>query len=261
MRTVGLQSYFSQTVKKETYARHAISQVITVDGDDERRVVVDNENCASCHEYLGAHGTSRMYETGVCVMCHNPSLSSSGTELDLDYPESSMMFSNLIHGIHGASVRDEPLDFVRNRSGGTRYTFITPEQLEEYPDGHVVTFPNEVGDCSVCHLDGTWMPEEISASALASTFVTTDGVNASVDDVSTARENMPNDTDHVTSPTAQACGGCHDATLAAAHMEQNGGALLWPRAEYVEEAPLETCTICHADGRVGDVSTFHPISD
>lgn len=259
MRAVGLQGYLKQTVDDVDYSRYAVSQALAVDGDDVRSAVVSSASCSNCHERLTMHGGNRVQEAQVCVMCHTPNLSSSGTELDLENPEASMRFADLIHGVHSAGFREEPLDFVRNRSGAYDYTWITPEQLDEYPDGDVITFPNNVGNCAICHNEGTYMPESVSLDALPSTSVITDGVNATTEDVELARDICPNETDIVSSPTAAACAGCHDAEVTAAHMELNGAAVEWTRADYDDEQPYETCVICHAQGRVGDVEAFHPI--
>jgi hypothetical protein len=65
---------------------------------------------------------------------------------------------------------------------------------------------------------------------LASTDITTDGVNATREDVIAARDSVPNDTDLIDSPTASACYKCHDSNPAAFHMGQNGGVIDAERA-------------------------------
>jgi len=85
VRTVALQGYFTQLNAPTTpqgatgsVARHAISVLKTVTGDTARRTIVAADKCASCHEWFEGHGGNRVYETQVCVMCHNPNLASSG---------------------------------------------------------------------------------------------------------------------------------------------------------------------------------------
>jgi OmcA/MtrC family decaheme c-type cytochrome len=130
MRSVALQGYFTQV--DTATARHTISVTGTVTGDTVRRVVVDPAKCANCHEWFEGHGGNRVYETQVCVMCHNPNLSSSGRGADpatvlsrmstenqaamtaagydpanpSTYPEASQNFKDLIHATHasGSSV-------------------------------------------------------------------------------------------------------------------------------------------------------------
>lgn len=257
MRTVALQGYWNQNVDGTDYARHAISVYMTVDGDDERRQVADAEGCASCHEWFEGHGGNRVYEVQVCAMCHNPDLTSSGRELDITHPEASNSLSYLVHGIHGASVREDPLDFVRNRSGGTRYTFLGSEdQLEEYPDGHLVTYPNDVAACDTCHLEGTYWPESVPTTAAYNTqLIAPDGADTS--EVISLRATVPNDSDWVMGATAAACGSCHDGEAALAHIDQNGGAVLWTREEAIAEEPYETCSICHGEGSVAPIDDVH----
>ena len=257
MRAVALQGYYNQTVDSTTYARHAKSVLMPVDGDDTRRVVVDNEGCANCHEWVEGHGGNRVYETGVCVMCHNPNLSSSGRELDLDNPEASNNFKDLIHGIHGASAREYPLDFVRNRSGGLHYTYLDdPADLAEYPDGTVVSYPSDPSYCLSCHLEGTYMPGSLSSDMLPSTTFIGDEA-ASITDVSTYRTSVPNDSDWIIGPTAAACSSCHNSDPAMAHMNLNGGTVMWTRAELIDEGAVESCDVCHGDGRSADVNEMH----
>lgn len=257
MRAVALQGYYTQTVDGTSYARHAKSVLMPVDGDDTRRVVVDNEGCAGCHEWVEGHGGNRVYETGVCVMCHNPSLSSSGRELNLDNPEASNNFKDLIHGIHGSSVREYPLDFVRNRSGGLHYTYLDdPADLAEYPDGTVVTYPTEPSNCLMCHLEGTYMPEEVNRDMLPSTTLIGDEATTTTE-VSTLRTSMPNATDWIIGPTAAACSSCHNGDSAMAHMDLNGGTVLWTREEVLGGRAAESCDVCHGDGRTASTSEIH----
>lgn len=85
LRTVALQGYFTQLGAPTTpqgatgdVPRHAISVLKTVTGDAARRTVVAADKCAGCHEWFEGHGGNRVYETQVCVMCHNPGLATSG---------------------------------------------------------------------------------------------------------------------------------------------------------------------------------------
>ena len=85
MRTVALQGYFTQlgapTDNQGATAnvgRHAISVLKTATGDTARRTIVAAAKCAGCHEWFEGHGGNRVYETQVCVMCHNTGLATSG---------------------------------------------------------------------------------------------------------------------------------------------------------------------------------------
>ena len=78
LRAVGLQSYFQVDVGGDRYPLHTPSAVIAVSGDKKRREVVDNNKCASCHEWFEGHGGNRVFNMNICVFCHVPNLSSSG---------------------------------------------------------------------------------------------------------------------------------------------------------------------------------------
>ena len=259
LRTVALQGYYSQTVDGSSAARHAKSTYTTVSGDDERREVVAAENCSQCHEWFEGHGGNRVYEVRVCTMCHQQALTSSGRELDIDNPEASNNFKDLIHGIHGASQRDYPLEFVRNRNGGIYYAYLgSDDQLADYPEGEVITFPNNPARCDLCHVNDSQLPENIPAGAFMSTQLV--GMDATdISNYSEYRETVPNDDDLVMGPTAAACGGCHNSDAAYAHMDQNGGSVLWTRAETLADEPYEACTICHGDGKLASVAEMHDL--
>jgi len=70
----------------------------------------------------------------------------------------------------------------------------------------------------------------LPAGVLVSTDITTDGVNATREDVIAARDSVPNDTDLINSPTAGTCYMCHDSNPAAAHFGQMGGVIDAERA-------------------------------
>jgi OmcA/MtrC family decaheme c-type cytochrome len=245
MRAVALQAYFTQLAdpgnpESVDVARHTPSVIKAVNGDLVRRTVVDGAKCLSCHENLELHGGSRVNNVQVCVVCHNPNLSSSGKTSDatrttadqkallaeagfdpndaLTWPERSMQLKNLVHGIHGADQRTFDFEFVRNRLNGLYYNF------------NEVTFPGILSDCETCHLPGTY-GAQLPAGALVGTEVTTDGLNLTQADVLAARATVPNPTDLVNSQTAGTCYLCHDSDPAAIHMGQNGGVILGWRAE------------------------------
>ncbi|MCA9543513.1 MAG: OmcA/MtrC family decaheme c-type cytochrome, partial [Myxococcales bacterium] len=238
MRAVALQGYFQQAVGESNVARHAVSAYIPVTGDEVRREIVDSAKCGSCHEWFEGHGGNRVYTTSVCATCHNPNLSSSGRGADpealseglvaalgddpLTYPEDTNNFKELIHGIHASAVRTTDYEFVRNFRGGSYYNWSE------------IMFPAEASACETCHFEGTWRTDDVPATALPTTVVTTDGTNADRDAVLAARDSVPNATDVVTTPIAGACNACHDSAPAQAHYEQNGGLVERDRAQMAE---------------------------
>ncbi|MFO0725393.1 MAG: OmcA/MtrC family decaheme c-type cytochrome [Myxococcota bacterium] len=288
MRAVALQGYFSENPANDSpdrgvVARHTPSVITAVRGDRTRRVVVDNAKCAGCHEQLEAHGGNRVANTAVCVVCHNPNLSSSGRGADpaaiqnfannigspsaeaheaavslladfgadpLAYPEDGQSFKDLVHGIHSSAVRSTPFTFVRDRGTSGVYGFNWSD----------VTYPNVDGNCLSCHAANTYKLAGIPAAALPTTARTQSANVPEIrSDIVAARAALPNASDLVNSPQAGSCLGCHNAPLDVAHMEQNGGTVRFPRAAYDASNDVETCVLCHGDGRIEDVDLAHPL--
>ncbi len=307
LRTVALQGYWSQVnffnpcptpPASCNLARHTVSVEKTVTGDTDRRSVVDSAKCGNCHEWFLGHGGNRVYTTDVCVMCHVTNLSSSGRGADpatvqqrLDqtgsttalinhgydpadpftFPEESMNFKDLIHGIHSSAKRADDggsdFDFVRDR--GTSGVF--------YYDMAEVTFPGVLNNCETCHRTGSY-DVALPAGVLNSTravpglaYAGTLPTPTSCDDsavVETAFGNvlaarsancLPNDTDIVTTPVAATCNGCHTSPLAELHMMEHGAYLRRTRAEVNANVDglVETCVLCHGPGRLADVGIVH----
>ena len=272
MRAVGLQGYFRQDVDPDgdsdtyDYSLHTQSATMAVAGDAERRAVVDSAKCAACHEIFEGHGGNRNLTAdggvAICTMCHVPNLSSSGRTLDLTVPEDTQNLKEMIHGIHASAVRTTDYEHVRAFRGSNR-----PYNWAE------VTFPAEVGNCALCHLDGTYeLP--LDSNILETTVRTTgaaDGMDADFAAVEAARDAVPGDTDWVNSPVASTCFYCHDSEAAGIHMEQNGAVLSVANPDVnvvaVREDPAdasidlddaaESCVVCHGDGKIADVSEAH----
>jgi len=218
---------------------------MNVDGDDVRRTSVNMDKCLDCHEIFEGHGGNRVDDPQVCVTCHVPNLSSSGRTVNLAHPEATNNLRDMLHGIHGAGVRTTAYEFVRIR-GGNEYVY----------DWSHVEFPGEISNCETCHDAGAFELPLVD-NTLVTTNVTTDGVNAAPADVTAARATVPNATDLIISPMTSSCYFCHDGEAAVAHMEQNGGAIDWPRAQYLTEKPYETCAVCHGSGKIADVMPVH----
>lgn len=267
LRSIALQGAFTQVTTGGNVQRLVESVTSPVTGEAARRHVVNNDKCASCHEQLSLHGGSRVQNIDVCVMCHNPDLSTSGRAADpanlalpastaddygpdpLLFPESSNHFKFMIHGIHASAFRTTPYEFVRDRGTSGVYYYNWSE----------VTFPGIVSDCRTCH-DGGSYELPLADGLLPTTVRTTTGNPAETRaQITAVRSTVPNPTDLIVSPTAASCYPCHDSWMAAAHMEQNGGAIEWPRLQWETERPVETCAICHGPGRSVDVDLVHNI--
>ena len=293
MRTVALQGYFTQDAGTggiaAAAARHTIGVVKTVTGDTARRNVIDPAKCGKCHEWFEAHGGNRVIgketsstDTNLCVLCHNPNLSSSGKTIDIAYPEDSNDLKVLIHGIHGTEKRDYPFEFVRNFRGTRFFTFgyidsgsynsttdaFTSGNLIGYagvnPSPTVIHYPGILNNCETCHKAGTYA--SVPSGALNATIWTTDGANATTAAVTTARTTVPNTTDRVTTPFAAACLACHFSDAAIAHASANGASVGWvtagnptriPAVRSTSVAANEQCAVCHGSGKAFDAVAVH----
>ncbi len=184
----------------------------------ERRKVVSAEQCDACHGLTRFHGDLRTNTEAGCQGCHNPrTATDAGESLDM---------KRMIHGIHAAAVRTEPLT------------------LRGDPfDTEVVQFPGELKDCRTCHAAGSYLLP-VSDVLLG---VTTD-MGADLAD--------PAD-DVMMTPQAATCTGCHDSELAKAHMTQNGAD--FTASEATIGVSTETCEICHGAGRTSDVMIVHDL--
>jgi OmcA/MtrC family decaheme c-type cytochrome len=271
MRAVAMNGYFTQT--SLGLGRYTASVVKEVTGDSKRRAIVKFTGCLDCHEELRMHGGGRVLAAAtnpssppVCTMCHNPNLSSSGntfniatyvpgSNVDSDatiatygddpfaWPEATQNFKDLVHGIHGAGVRDTRFEHVRVR-GGNAYGY----------DWSHATFPADPSNCSKCHVGDSYMPNKIPANALMSTNVT--GAPTTRAQALAVRTTVPNDEDEVIRPVVSACYGCHNSGLVMAHMNQNGAMLGTSRAT-IATSGMATCVLCHDSGSLADVSKMH----
>jgi OmcA/MtrC family decaheme c-type cytochrome len=163
-----------------------------------RRQVVSTAKCAACHVDLTfVHGGTRA-NTQECVICHNPALT-DGTSGD------SVNLAWQIHSIHRGSDLANPYTL-----GTTNY--------------QSVLFPGDLRDCTVCHLTGTYLPENIGAKALVAS---------------------PGGFTKTTPPISAACQGCHDDVATASHALANTTTL------------GEACVACHSAGEEFSVDRVH----
>lgn len=210
LRAVALQGYFTQTSVAgvdvnndgvpDNVGRHTPAVMKNVTGDATRRVniksgyvdntgaLVDNPavvanlapiGCLECHQAFEGHGGNRVNNVQVCVMCHNPQLTSSGRTIPdnvtidptivsklgsnpLAYPEVTQNFGEMIHRLHAGfgsepaatsttaaglrqqNVRVNNFQIVRNRQA-------TPGVYGVYIDSAEVTYPGDLTHCTKCH--------------------------------------------------------------------------------------------------------------
>ncbi len=203
-----------------------------------RRDVVDLDNCLNCHVSLSLHGGNRTDNINSCVTCHNPRNTDRGVrEIAADPPtdgkqEESLHFKTMIHAIHAAGIRENPIQIV-GFQGRSTHVF----------DEEHVHFPGNLADCESCHDDDTY------------TLPLPDGVLGTSVDTGDDRQD-PTD-DLVITPIAATCSSCHDDAEAGSHMRTNGANFATTQAAIDSGDVVEECTVCHGEGRIADVEHVH----
>ncbi|MEH6516745.1 MAG: OmcA/MtrC family decaheme c-type cytochrome [Halioglobus sp.] len=219
----------------------AFFSIDEVDGSaSPRRQAVTIQQCNACHSSLVLHGNNRADNIDSCVTCHNPRNTDRDVRKVAASPptdgkqEESINFTTMVHGIHAAGIRENPLQIVGFR-GFTTYVY----------DEDTVHYPGNIGNCLACHTeDGYLLP--LADSVLATTVDTGDDRQDPTDDL-------------VTTPATAACASCHDDQVAKAHMTSNGGSFDASQQAVDDGEVVEQCTICHASGKANDVATSHPV--
>jgi len=204
-----------------------------------RRTSVELNNCLSCHQVLSLHGSNRTDDIDSCATCHNPRNTDIARRATANPPptdgksEESIDFKTMIHGIHAAGMRENPLQVVG--FGGTVYVF----------DEKAVQYPGNLANCVTCHTEsGYTLP--LANGVLATTVDTGVDLQSPVDDT-------------VVTPVTSTCSSCHDSAESAAHMMLQGGSFNTTQGAIDAGTVVETCNVCHAAGRTSDVSVVHDL--
>jgi len=202
----------------------------------DRRAIVDIDNCNDCHKNLALHGDNRSGNTEVCSTCHNPHAtdiaqrgtptSACVTELGAD--DETIDMKRMVHAIHAGTI------------GVCGYR----ESAHPYFD---VVYPGKLNNCEGCHLPGTYYP--VDPAVIPATTV----------DAGPDRSTLTDDV--AISPNTSVCSSCHTSDLAKDHMVQNGGDFEAGKADdgSLQSAGSETCGLCHGPGRSSDVKEVHQV--
>lgn len=237
------------------------------DGYTARRAIVAADKCNNCHGQLGIsptfHGGARNNGEG-CAICHDANRATGHTSKTYSYGGGwSVASKNMIHGIHGASKREQAFSYEASAAN---------------PKGFgIVTYPGVLKNCEQCHVAGSYdFSGADNKAALPNLLWTTDaktnmvippadaalpviGLSPWVDALGGGRADFSVD-NLVSSPIASACFGCHDSTDAVTHMQQNGGTLVTKFSTVASVAArpavgttstmtftkTESCMFCHS---------------
>ncbi|NNF15973.1 MAG: OmcA/MtrC family decaheme c-type cytochrome [Gammaproteobacteria bacterium] len=201
-----------------------------------RRDVVNIEKCDECHNQLSLHGNNRTDKPEVCATCHNPNATDINrragdclTAFGAD--DVSIDFKYMVHAIHASGAIGAPYDVCGFGNRAVKIDFHYPGKLQ---------------NCEGCHNAGTYYP--VDPSKVLGTTVDANDRTITTDDV-------------VVSPNSSVCSACHNSDLAKQHMKQNGGDFTATKAAdgTLISAGVETCQLCHGEGRSSDVKEVHGV--
>jgi OmcA/MtrC family decaheme c-type cytochrome len=208
------------------------------DGEpDDRRVSVKIEQCNSCHSSLVLHGSNRADNIDSCVSCHNPRNTDlrrregSSSPPEDGKKEESVDFKTMVHAIHAAGIRENPLQVYG--FGSQPHVYSTEE----------VHYPGNLANCTACHTEeGFRLP--LASGVLATTNDTGDDVQDPADDT-------------VTTPISAVCSSCHDYAKDISHMEFYDGNFSTTQEAIDDRTVVEQCDTCHATGKPDDAWEVH----
>jgi len=240
----------------------------TADGYAPRRAIVAKDKCNSCHGQLGVspsfHSGARNNGEG-CSACHTANYSTGHGGPGDKGGGWSVGSKSLIHSIHASAKREKAFNYLATASN---------------PDGFKkVTYPGVLNNCEQCHVSGGYDFSTAANSAAVAGLLWTTDANKDMSSADAAtlglspwvsilgRGLVDYRTDPlVSSPIAAACFGCHDSSMAVAHMQDNGGTLYKSVSAISVSGTtdrsrgftkVETCLVCHGPGRVAAIKDVH----
>jgi OmcA/MtrC family decaheme c-type cytochrome len=245
--------------------------MMTATGETPRRSIVSNAKCNSCHGQLGVapsfHSGARNNGEG-CAICHQPSTATGHVGAANGFGGGwSVQIKNLVHSIHGSAKRAQAFTYEA--------TAANPDGFKE------VTYPGLLSNCEQCHVAGSYdFSASANAAAMPNMLWTTDakgdmsnptnapsiGLSPWVTTLGAGQINYTAN-NLVSSPVASSCFGCHDSSVAVAHMQLNGGTLVSlvssasngvaRQANGFAFTKVEACMVCHGSGKVADIKAVH----
>ena len=205
------------------------------------------------------HGGDRVDNAQLCVVCHNPSAGDKNNRKDLyqivnadgtvnkdatydGKTNETYDLRNLLHAIHGAEKRSNPLVIYRSRgiyafatAGAAKPTGWPDDGLTVYGSQNgqtiahnwtVVHYPQPANNCTACHDAGTFeVPDQTKAVGVTVEPGTSWPLQS--DDV-------------IIGPAAAACTACHATSVARSHAVKMGYMANVSKEAMVEMADTNT---------------------
>jgi OmcA/MtrC family decaheme c-type cytochrome len=212
-----------------------------------RRQVVTLDKCNQCHGWLTGHGSR--HDPEYCVFCHAPDRTDWSRRPKLNgnvnlsavvnanvygtydvMEERSIQFKVMVHRIHTGEAKGVVgLDAAR---GHVLYSGSLGARGANFLDD--VRFPNALGNCRLCHVEGSYLLEGVpdtASATIANETATILHAASALHPASDAR----------VLPLTSACMSCHDTGPGRFHAAAHtiGG--------------VETCSTCHG-GSTGTLS-------
>jgi OmcA/MtrC family decaheme c-type cytochrome len=201
-----------------------------------RRVVVDEATkCVACHGVFSkdfqVHGGSRN-KVEHCLLCHTPSFDSLGRQpappANATAVTFSVHFKVLIHKIHRSGDLTEPYLIFGNNGTST--------------DVRDFLYPGDLRTCQKCHV--TDADGDRTELLIDNKSVLGPGIRPTLQRRFDARKTVLET--FATPPITSACTSCHDTPETVAHAQLN-----------TTPAGVETCVVCHGDGKTVAVDRVH----
>ena len=201
-----------------------------------RRMVVDEATkCVACHGVFSkdfqVHGGSRN-RVEHCLLCHTPSYDSLGRQpappantTAVTFP---VHFKVLIHKIHRNGDLTEP------------YLIFAPDGTAT--DVREFLYPGDLRTCQKCHV--TDADGDRTELLIPNKGVLGPGIRPTLQHRFDARKTVLET--FATPPITAVCTSCHDTPETAAHAQLN-----------TTPAGVETCAVCHGDGKNAAVDRVH----
>jgi OmcA/MtrC family decaheme c-type cytochrome len=202
------------------------------DAPSQRRTIVADATCLRCHGRFEMHSGSR-HQVQYCHFCHTPLFTDYGgrkktaagfVDLNASFDgieERSIHLKVMVHRIH-----------TGGRTGAASLEAIEPFVISGiyFDDG---LFPNDLRNCTVCHLGKSYLVEAVPAKAGWTVANETATIRHAAN-TSTHSSGEPS-----SPPIQAACLGCHATGPTIAH------------AQATTVSGAETCAQCHSKGNVG----------
>jgi OmcA/MtrC family decaheme c-type cytochrome len=237
-----------------------------------RRAITDAEKCNVCHVDLGFHGGEARKGPDYCAMCHNSANvndeRTSQFEAPFEKTPHTVQLAIMIHKIHKG---DEVVPSGSLPSPRPIYTLGVSRDFRADPatgraegeaDEAMFThqFPGDIKDCQTCHKPGGYgLPEPTVLPTRQVTFECLEAPDADANQVcgtlsgsggvvapdTAAGDAFWRKTERYIGSAQAHCGSCHDSAPAQAHIDVNTA------------AGVESCDVCHGDGRFMDPIEIH----